>query len=112
MIETALLIDPWLNLKGKKRKRLLFELIKKRYHGKNSPIVKRGFSIPLATWIRQEIKEPMGDIILNSVHSTDFNFNYSRIEKMWNDHLQKKSNYHWPLFTIYSLFKWNESRKK
>ena len=44
--------------------------------------------------------------------SSDFGFNYSGIEQMLNDHLKIKANYHWPLFTIYSLFKWNESRKK
>ena len=112
MIETALTLDPWLNLKGNKRKRLLVELIRKRYPNKKVSNVKRGFSVPLAAWIREGLKNPIGDVLHNKSHSNDFNLNYSMIEKMFNDHLEEKGNYQWPLFTIYSLFKWNESRKR
>jgi len=112
MIETALTLDPWLNLKGTKRKRLLFELIRKRYPNKKVSNVKRGFSIPLSAWIREGLKDPIGDVILNKSHSDDFALSHLKIEKMFSEHLEKKGNYQWPLFTIYSLFKWNESRKR
>lgn len=112
MIETALSIDPLLSLKDKKRKRLLYKLIRYRYPEKKISTVKRGFSIPLTKWIREELREPIADILLSEKHSEDFNFNRSMINKMLNDHLSKKADYHWPLFTIYSLFKWNENTEK
>lgn len=112
MIETALSIDPWLSLKGRSRKRLLIELIKAKYPQGNISKVKRGFTIPLGNWIRKELKEPIGDVVNFQNHSNDFGFNHSFIKKMYNDHLKEKANYQWPLFTIYSLFKWNEGREK
>ena len=112
MIEAALTIDPWLSLKGKKRKRLLIDLIKQKYPQNNISTVKRGFSISLATWIREGLREPIADVILSNNHSDDFGFKHKMISKMLDDHLNNKMSYHWPLFTIYSLYKWNESRKK
>ena len=112
MIETALMLDPWLHLKGKKRKKLLKDLARKKYPDKQISDIKRGFSVPLAAWIREELKEPIGDVLLNHIHADAFGMQYNMIEKMFNDHLEEKGNYQWPLFTIYSLFKWNESRKR
>ena len=93
-------------------KRLLFKLIKQKYPQKNISTVKRGFSISLATWIREGLREPISDVILSSNHSDDFSFNPEMISKMLDDHLNNSMSNHWPLFTIYSLYKWNENRKK
>ncbi|SVE25141.1 uncharacterized protein METZ01_LOCUS477995, partial [marine metagenome] len=90
MIETSLSIDPWLSLKGRERKRLLYQLTKQRYPRTKLSKIKRGFSIPLAKWIREELKEPISDILLSVGHSQDFGFNHSMIQNMLNDHIYEK----------------------
>tara|TARA_B100001250_G_scaffold401838_1_gene414191 strand:+ start:2132 stop:3985 length:1854 start_codon:yes stop_codon:yes gene_type:complete len=112
MIEAALNIDPWLNIKGRMRKRILYKLNEKKYSNDITSKLKKGFSIPLSKWIREELRESVGDIILSRSHISEFNLNYSMINTMFSEHLSKRADYHFPLFTIYSLFKWNEKRKK
>ena len=33
------------------------------------------------------------------------------IDRLWNDHQQKKADYSWPIWTIYSLYTWMEKNK-
>ena len=87
-------------------------MIRKKFPEKKISTAKRGFTIPLATWMREQLKEPISDILLSANHAQDFGLKHLIIKNMLNDHLNKKANYHWPLFTIYSLFKWNQSRVK
>ena len=112
MIELALRIDPLLNINNQGRKRILYKLNEKAYPNNKATKLKRGFSVPLSSWIRKGLKETFGDLILSKTHIDDFGFSKNNIAKIFDDHLNKKADYHFALFTIYSLFKWNEKVKK
>lgn len=104
MIETSLRIDPFLNGGQGKQKQLLknllsqyFPLIPKESH-------KKGFSIPLTEWIRQDLKSEFSKTLLENDLS-QWGFEKKHIEKLLQDHLNGKLDAKWPIFTLYSLLR-------
>ncbi|MDC8000092.1 asparagine synthase (glutamine-hydrolyzing) [Aequorivita todarodis] len=102
MIETALKIDPLLSYGGGRQKQLLKYLLSKRIPTVKEESVKKGFSIPLTSWLRQDLKEIISDQLLSSAIS-DFGFEKRAIEKMLQSHSEKKEDLKWPIFTLYAL---------
>jgi asparagine synthase (glutamine-hydrolysing) len=111
-IEASFKVDPKLSIDAKLKKQLLKDLLKRKLP--DSPIddVKRGFTIPLDRWIRQDLRETFGDTLGNKNMHHEFGFNPDAVDKMLKDHLDNKQDHKWPLFTLFSLYKWRESLLK
>ncbi len=116
-IETSLMVSPFLSYgpnKGRlsRQKVLLKSLLKKNIS--KSPIanIKRGFSIPLAQWLKHDLKDYFNDILMEKNCIEYFCMNKNSIESLMRNHLESKTDNKWPLFTLYSLFNWKNNLKK
>ncbi len=102
MIEAALKIDPLLSYGGGRQKQLLKDLLSKRIPTVKEETEKKGFSIPLSGWLRQDLKEKVSERLLDSDMS-EFGFEKKAVEKMLHYHFEKKGDLKWPIFTLYAL---------
>lgn len=111
-IEASLKISPLLSYGPEKKKELLKKLL--RRHFPQAPIDnrKRGFSVPLDKWIREDLQKPFQNMLLNNKMHQDFNIDHARLSSLFDQHLKAERDNKWPLFTIYSLFKWKECLRK
>ena len=66
----------------------------------NSP--KQGFSVPLADWIREALKDIILDNLSKKNIVEDGNFKYSSIKKIIDEHMMKKYN-HEKKYGVYSI---------
>ncbi|TYA56659.1 asparagine synthase (glutamine-hydrolyzing) [Formosa maritima] len=104
MIEVSLQIDPLLSSGKNKRKQLLKNVLHKRIPSVPEETVKKGFSIPLSTWLREDLKPLFTERLLDADLSP-YGFERSAIEKLLKMHDTKQQDLKWPLFTLYALLK-------
>ena len=104
MIEASLRIDPLLNGGGGKQKELLQQLLQKEYPSISRETVKKGFSVPLSRWIREDLKETFFETLLETDVSR-FGLQRSEMEKLLQNHMQGKVDAKWALFSLYALLK-------
>lgn len=111
-INNALKIHPSLSYKDKKTKLILKDVL--RQVVPNAPIdkVKKGFSIPLSDWLREELKEVFEDTLFSKTFITKFNISEKSLQNVWDEHQKNIRDRKWVLFTLYSLAKWQENLKK
>lgn len=91
--------------KGRK-KRILRDILKEYIPEEIFNQPKRGFAVPIGTWIREELREEfesnLSDDFLNHVP----NLNVSKFKKMFQDHLKGKADYSSYIWRVYVLSKW------
>ena len=94
----------------KKRKKILFDLLNESFQNIKPQLQKKGFSIPLASWIRKNYKSAFYEKLLDKNFCDSYGIRISTMEKILNDHAKERSDYKWPLFTLYSLALWNDGK--
>ncbi|NHN26169.1 asparagine synthase (glutamine-hydrolyzing) [Flavobacterium jejuense] len=104
MIEASLQIDPMLSYGNGKQKQLLKSILNKRVPAVPEEQVKKGFSVPLSKWIKEDLKEEFSSKLLDTDFST-FGFDKKQIEKLLSTHINGEQDLKWPLFTLYALAK-------
>jgi asparagine synthase (glutamine-hydrolysing) len=106
LIEASLKIDPLLSFGAGRKKQLLKDLLMKKLP--ESPIDerKRGFTIPLRGWLREQLREPVAAALLNNDRLTDLGFDPGQVRRMWSAHQSGERDNKWPIFTLYSLLTW------
>jgi asparagine synthase (glutamine-hydrolysing) len=89
------------------RKKMILRDILKEYipeHVFDQP--KRGFAVPIGSWIRKELREEfvenLSDNFLNQVPNLDV----KKFKKMFKDHLDGKSDFSSYVWRVYVLSKW------
>jgi asparagine synthase (glutamine-hydrolysing) len=108
VIEASLKIDPLVNYADGSKKLILKTLLKNNLP--NAPIsnVKRGFTVPLRRWIKEDLNSTFKEYLYDKSMAEKFGFNVQQIETLMNIHVADKFDHKWPLFTIFSLYKWQE----
>ncbi len=109
-IEASLKIDPWLSFGPDKKKELLKQLLKSKLPAAPIDNRKRGFSVPLGQWMRQQLREHFEEVLLNAHAQAKLGIQRTAVETMWCDHLRGVRDYKWPLFTLYALLQWDIRR--
>lgn len=104
MIEMALSLDPLLSYGGGKQKKVLKNLLHQRIPQVAEEETKKGFSIPLTSWMRGALKPMFYDTLLQQ-KTQDYGFDKKAIEKMLDSHSLGKEDLKWPIFTLYALLK-------
>ena len=104
MIETSWKIDPLLSYGKNKKKEVLKNLLQNQIPNVVRDDVKKGFSVPLSKWIKEDLNQEFREKLLES-NNPSFGFERKAIENMLQAHLGGKSDHKWELFTIYSLLK-------
>ena len=103
-IEAALRIDPMLSMAKGARKQLLKNNLSQHIPTIADDGQKRGFSVPLGNWIREDLKARFGEIAEDLLIKYDF-INAKSINMLLNAHMVKGEDHKWALFTLYGLNK-------
>ena len=114
LIESTLKIDPFLSYgpnigRSVKNKILLKKALKSHFPNIRTDQLKKGFSVPLSKWLREDLFKPISEVLLDNSLNDHFGLNKKELKKMLEDHYASKSDKKWPLFTIYSLFQWKKN---
>lgn len=104
MIEASLQIDPLLSYGNGNQKQLLKDILSKRIPSVAQEKVKKGFSVPLSKWIREDLKDEFSSKLLES-DFTGLGFEKKQIEQLLKTHIKGEQDLKWPLFTLYALAK-------
>ena len=104
MIEASLQIDPLLSYGSGNQKQLLKNILSKRIPSVEEEKAKKGFSIPLSKWIKEDLKEEFSSKLLES-DFTGLGFDKKQIEQLLKTHIKGEQDLKWPLFTLYALAK-------
>ncbi len=102
-IEKALTIDPYLSCKDQKKKEILKTLLRSKTGHTPNDKFKRGFSVPLDKWLREQLKQPVYDTLLSDSFITTFDIDKEKLQNILNVHKSKKADMKWPIFTLYAL---------
>lgn len=111
-IESAVKIHPKLSTGEGKKKQILKDLL--RFQLPDAPIDnrKRGFSVPLGKWLKEELKEEFKGKLFDDNFIQKLEIDKNELIKIWELHQSDKKDYKWFLFTLYSLQQWLENLKK
>ena len=89
-----------------KRKRILRDILNEYIPESVFDVPKKGFSIPLAEWMRNDLKEDiqlhLTDTFLHSIKG----LNVKRVKKFMRLHFENKQDYSTYLWRVYVLSKW------
>jgi asparagine synthase (glutamine-hydrolysing) len=102
IIEASLQIDPLLSYSKGNKKQILKELLQTEFPGMEDDNIKRGFTIPLAKWIKEDLKSVFEEKLLDG-NFEQIGFEKKSIERMLQAHHNGIDDYKWPLFTMYAL---------
>jgi asparagine synthase (glutamine-hydrolysing) len=90
-----------------RKKRILRDILKEYIPEAVFDQPKKGFSVPIGTWIRKELREEfitnLSDDFLNQVP----NLNVPKFKKMFKMHLEGKHDYASYIWRVYVLSKWS-----
>lgn len=112
-IKTALKIDPFLNYKNSyENKTILKKVISRNFENLDLQKKKKGFSIPMANWLRKGLKKKFKEVLMDDNSIDHFGLNKHMLEKLLIDHEEHRKDNKWPIFTIYSLFIWRNNLSK
>ncbi len=89
-----------------KQKRILRDILEEYIPEKVFNQPKKGFSIPIGNWMRNELKgefdNALGDTFLNRVP----NLNIPKFKKMYSEHMNGSSDHSANIWKLYTLSKW------
>ena len=111
-IEAAMKIHPKLSFQKFQKKQILKDLLRKLVSNPPIDTKKRGFSVPLSKWLREDLKVEISKGIFNTTFIKKFNIDINTLQVVWEEHQQGRKDHKWFLFTIYSLQQWHENLKK
>ncbi len=73
--------------------------------------IKRGFSIPLSSWLRHELFNLFQNAIIEKSSINHFDIEKKELTKIIENHKNKDIDHKWPIFTIFALFNWRNNQK-
>lgn len=112
LIESALKIHPDLSFGRRRKKQILKDLL--RILIPQAPIDnrKRGFSVPLSKWLKEDLKDEVEEAIFSQQFLNVFSISEKALKLVWHEHQRGLRDHKWFLFTIYSLQQWHKNLGK
>ncbi len=71
---------------------------------------KKGFSPPMATWMRTNLKERISSRIFTPPDILIPYINKEGIKQLWNEHQDGGRDHSWAIWAVYSLFQWVDQK--
>jgi asparagine synthase (glutamine-hydrolysing) len=106
LIEYVGSLPSTLKLKGKESKYIFKKMLEDRLPKNILYRKKQGFSIPLASWLRNELKGFVEETLFLSQNGLSSFFNLKYIEDLWRKHLSGRQNYAYPLWGVMMFSLW------
>ena len=106
IVEYALGINPEYRLNGKNKKIVLKEAFKDVLPERTTHFSKRGFSVPIDYWFRNELKNEMESLINKNFIEKQGIFNYLYLRQLFEAHIHGKENNQTQLWNIFVFQKW------
>ncbi len=106
VIEASIKIHPYLSFGKDKKKEILKKLLRKSLPEAPIDNVKRGFSIPLSKWLREDLKPHFEMVLFNDTFINKLQIKKSVLQGIWHEHQTKSWDHKRLLFTLYSLALW------
>ena len=106
IIEYARSLPVSFRYQERKQKRILRDILKRYIPEEVFNQPKKGFSIPLKSWIRKDLRneiiQELNDDFLNKVPNLDV----KKFKKQLKDHLSEKNDYSFNIWKLFILAKW------
>ena len=97
-----------LKLKGKESKYIFKKMLENRLPQNILYRKKRGFSIPLAVWLRGELKDFAEEALFSNKAESHSYFNPEYIKGLWKRHLSGRQDYAYPLWGLMMFELWQQ----
>jgi asparagine synthase (glutamine-hydrolysing) len=68
---------------------------------------KMGFGVPLQRWFREELRQPVHDVLLNSRTLSRGYFQRTAVEKLLHEHMQGSADHSYRLWALFYLELWH-----
>ena len=95
-----------LKLKGKESKYIFKKMLEDRLPQNILYRRKQGFSIPLASWLRNEMRGFVEETLFSSQNGLSSFFNLQYIKDLWRRHLNGRQDYAYPLWGVMMFSLW------
>jgi asparagine synthase (glutamine-hydrolysing) len=112
VIDLSLRIDPFECMRNGTRKAVLRDLLGTFVPPESIPKPKRGFSIPLTSWLRGPLRSMIEDTLISRNLYPEGVFERKGVEKLWQQHLSEEADHKWGLWTLLALQWWAEKHLK
>jgi asparagine synthase (glutamine-hydrolysing) len=106
-VEMSLSIPSSMKLKGLNTKYILKQAFKGMLPSRIFYRGKMGFGIPLAKWLRTDLKEMVEDLLLSKTARERGFFNYSGVERLCREHLLGKFDHSYRLWLLLWFELWH-----
>jgi asparagine synthase (glutamine-hydrolysing) len=97
-----------LKLKGKESKYIFKKMLEDRLPQNILYRKKQGFSIPLASWLRNEMRDFTGETLFSPNNGLNFYFNPEYIKGIWMKHLSGRQDYAYPVWGLMMFELWHQ----
>ena len=98
-----------LKVSSRQGKLLLRELAARRLPSEIRKLPKQGFSIPIARWIRQDLKEFAHDMLFSDSHLIQNTLDSHSLRKIWSEHQSGNRDHSVFLWGVIMLGLWDRS---
>lgn len=109
IVEFAWSLPSHMKLRKSKGKWLLREVLHRYVPEAMINRPKKGFAIPLSTWLRGPLKEWAGDMLSPERLKHSGLINSEPIQKKWQEHIAGERNWHYLIWDVLMLESWNEN---
>ncbi|HET8800081.1 MAG TPA: asparagine synthase (glutamine-hydrolyzing) [Marinobacter sp.] len=111
VVEYAAAIPAALKLKGAEKKFVLKDTFSQLLDDEILYRKKMGFSVPLAQWLRSEIRELVEPLFVSPSSGLSLCFRMDEVEKLWRAHLAGDNRYTQELWSMAVFALWHEHYK-
>lgn len=109
VVEAAWTLGPEAKLKGREGKQVLRAILDRYVPREIVDRPKMGFGVPLARWLRYELRDWANDILGQADWENDFGLDGSVVRKAWAQHLAGEGNWAYRLWVLIMLAGWHQT---
>lgn len=106
VIDVSLRVDPFDCMRAGQRKAPLRDLLARHVPPDAIPTPKRGFTVPLAQWLRGPLRPMVEDTLFGGTLYPDGVFDRRALKEYWDDHLSGRRDCKWGIWTLLALQWW------
>jgi asparagine synthase (glutamine-hydrolysing) len=108
MVELSWRIPQAMKVKNGESKWLLKQVLYKYIPGHLVERPKMGFSVPIASWLRNELREWASDLLTSEEFKNNRVLNQEKIHKAWTEHLSGRKDHALRLWAVLMFLSWND----